>query len=54
MPSVFWMRLRTRSPTLKEVSITLVMTSLSHDGGESFFFVAVGFDASCLLDLSFL
>jgi hypothetical protein len=23
MPSVFWMHLRTRSPTLKEVSLTL-------------------------------
>jgi hypothetical protein len=30
------------------------MTSLSHDGGESLFFEAVGVDATCLLGLSFL
>jgi hypothetical protein len=32
----------------------LVMTSLSHDGGDSLFFEAVEVDASCLLGLSFL
>jgi hypothetical protein len=30
------------------------MTSLSHDNGESLFFEAVEFDATCLLGLSFL
>jgi hypothetical protein len=32
----------------------LVMTSLSHDGGESLVFKAVEIDAACLLGLSFL
>jgi hypothetical protein len=32
----------------------LVMTSLSHDGGESLFFKAVEVDATCLFGLSFL
>jgi hypothetical protein len=32
----------------------LVVTSLSHDGGESLFFEAVEVDAVCLLGLSFL
>jgi hypothetical protein len=32
----------------------LVVTSLSHDGGESLFFEAVEVDAACLLGLSFL
>jgi hypothetical protein len=32
----------------------LVMTSLSHDDGESLFFEAVGVDAACLFGLSFL
>jgi hypothetical protein len=32
----------------------LVVTSLSHDGGESLFFEAIEVDAACLLGLSFL
>jgi hypothetical protein len=32
----------------------LVMTSLSHDGGESLFFETVEVNAACLLSLSFL
>jgi hypothetical protein len=32
----------------------LVVTSLSHNGGESLFFEAVKVDATCLLGLSFL
>jgi hypothetical protein len=32
----------------------LVVTSLSHDGGESLFFEAVEVDAACLFGLSFL
>jgi hypothetical protein len=32
----------------------LVMTSLSHDGGESLFFEAVEVDAACLFGLAFL
>jgi hypothetical protein len=32
----------------------LVVTSLSHDGGESLFFEAVKVDATCLFGLSFL
>jgi hypothetical protein len=32
----------------------LVVTSLSHDGGESLFFEAVEVDATCLFGLSFL
>jgi hypothetical protein len=35
-------------------SLLLVMTSLSHDGGESMFFEAVEVDAARLLGLSFL
>jgi hypothetical protein len=32
----------------------LVVTSLSHNDGESLFFEAVGVDAACLFGLSFL
>jgi hypothetical protein len=32
----------------------LVVTSLSHDGGESLFFETVEVDATCLFGLSFL
>jgi hypothetical protein len=32
----------------------LVVTSLSHDGGESLFFKVVEVDATCLFGLSFL
>jgi hypothetical protein len=32
----------------------LVVTSLSHDSGESLFFEAIEVDAACLFDLSFL
>jgi hypothetical protein len=36
------------------VTKLLVVTSLSHDGGESLFFEAVEVDAACLFGLSFL
>jgi hypothetical protein len=35
-------------------TLLLVMTSLSHDSGESLFFETVEVDAMCLLGLSFL
>jgi hypothetical protein len=35
-------------------ALLLVMTSLSHDGGESLFFEAIKVDTTCLFGLSFL
>jgi hypothetical protein len=40
--------------TVMVMTQLLVVTSLSHDGGESLFFEAVEVDAACLLGLSFL
>jgi hypothetical protein len=63
MPSVFWMRLRTRSPTCKgglfNVAIVaptklLVVTGLSHDSGHSLLFKAVEVDMTSLFDFSLL